>query len=614
MEHGIALFERSDRIGGRLHSPTIGCHAAQGDSASRIDALPRCELGGMRIRASDVFVHGVAEALNVSLGNFYMNSENSGPDDDPLNPAALRGSIVTRLLVTNELQAADGGNLPRLPYEFTSFIPRLPDNVDGSGHTGTAASMHLYGDPPMAFYNMTSLPNTPNEPYDPCSSNNWRILEQPLPAPDGPPVWAYTRDTAGRLLAGTSSEGSAFGNDFSGYRIAQINLAAATDPFVPGDQGDGQAEPGKPLIGPFSRPLLGMQELPLAMSAAFLSAGGETQMNMQLLRIEVLDGDEQASNSSDIGKLKLTFVETATNPCTEITERISKDGVGDTRVVYADKVVLAGMPTETLASLFEPQSQLAAEAAAAVDMVDLNNYGKFFLAFNTSERNISTAALSGANGTHWEAGRFVASSDVQQAFKWWPGTQARSPNETSAADCEDVTVLQVYSQSPLLRVAVNTPQWSCVPNVTLDTCDLCENATNWVGRPHDHFPAALADLLLTQLALMLNVSVTELPPLLEAKYEWHEISNPQSPAAAWHFWRPGKWWETFASVLQPVDDVPVYIVGEAFSFDQGWVEGALETTEMMLQEKLSVARPAWLSRNDYCTAMPYYPDKRRFAS
>jgi hypothetical protein len=38
--------------------------------------------------------------------------------------------------------------------------------------------------------------------------------------------------------------------------------------------------------------------------------------------------------------------------------------------------------------------------------------------------------------------------------------------------------------------------------------------------------------------------------------------------------------------------VPVYICGEAYSHQQGWVEGALATTESMLQKHLGLAPPA----------------------
>jgi len=35
-------------------------------------------------------------------------------------------------------------------------------------------------------------------------------------------------------------------------------------------------------------------------------------------------------------------------------------------------------------------------------------------------------------------------------------------------------------------------------------------------------------------------------------------------------------------IVQPEDGVPVYICGEAYSDAQGWVEGALQTADLVL--------------------------------
>jgi hypothetical protein len=37
------------------------------------------------------------------------------------------------------------------------------------------------------------------------------------------------------------------------------------------------------------------------------------------------------------------------------------------------------------------------------------------------------------------------------------------------------------------------------------------------------------------------------------------------------------------------------VCGEAYSRNQGWVEGALETTELMLQEHFDLKRPTWFT-------------------
>jgi monoamine oxidase len=47
-------------------------------------------------------------------------------------------------------------------------------------------------------------------------------------------------------------------------------------------------------------------------------------------------------------------------------------------------------------------------------------------------------------------------------------------------------------------------------------------------------------------------------------------------------------------MIKPVPTVPVYVCGEAYSNGQGWVEGALETAELVLQEHFGLGAPAWV--------------------
>ena len=48
-------------------------------------------------------------------------------------------------------------------------------------------------------------------------------------------------------------------------------------------------------------------------------------------------------------------------------------------------------------------------------------------------------------------------------------------------------------------------------------------------------------------------------------------------------------------MTQPVPPLPVYVCGEAYSRRQTWVEGALETAEMILQQKFGLPKPEWVS-------------------
>jgi monoamine oxidase len=65
-----------------------------------------------------------------------------------------------------------------------------------------------------------------------------------------------------------------------------------------------------------------------------------------------------------------------------------------------------------------------------------------------------------------------------------------------------------------------------------------------------------------------------------------------------HFWNRGyKSWEVLHRITQPVHDFPCYICGEAYSTNQTWVEGALQTAEIVLQKHLGLPEPAWVTPN-----------------
>lgn len=52
--------------------------------------------------------------------------------------------------------------------------------------------------------------------------------------------------------------------------------------------------------------------------------------------------------------------------------------------------------------------------------------------------------------------------------------------------------------------------------------------------------------------------------------------------------------DVIQKMINPVRDLPAYVCGEAYSNGQGWVEGALETAELVLTTHLGVPPPTWL--------------------
>ena len=52
----------------------------------------------------------------------------------------------------------------------------------------------------------------------------------------------------------------------------------------------------------------------------------------------------------------------------------------------------------------------------------------------------------------------------------------------------------------------------------------------------------------------------------------------------WNSWNIGvKSWEVKRQIIKPLGERSLYICGEAYSAAQGWVEGALQTADMMLE-------------------------------
>jgi hypothetical protein len=95
--------------------------------------------------------------------------------------------------------------------------------------------------------------------------------------------------------------------------------------------------------------------------------------------------------------------------------------------------------------------------------------------------------------------------------------------------------------------------------------------------------------------------------LLEMHGVGDRLDIPQPYAAAYRDWGEdpygggANYWHLHVNsaqvsreILQPKPPVQVFICGEAYSHNQGWVEGALETADQMLELHFGLSRPSWL--------------------
>lgn len=106
--------------------------------------------------------------------------------------------------------------------------------------------------------------------------------------------------------------------------------------------------------------------------------------------------------------------------------------------------------------------------------------------------------------------------------------------------------------------------------------------------------AAMVAAATDQLGMLHQLDPSEVPaPYAAAFKDWGD--DPYG--GAMHAWAIGADSDAaMARALQPDPDVPLYVCGEAFSRFQGWVEGAFDTAETVLQQRLGLAPPAFAPR------------------
>ena len=183
-----------------------------------------------------------------------------------------------------------------------------------------------------------------------------------------------------------------------------------------------------------------------------------------------------------------------------------------------------------------------------------------------------------------EAGRTVTDLPVRQTY-YWPnddGSPATDGPSMLMASYDDGANIGFWDGlRPQRRKA-----WQAgkeLPDIVDPfPADDCSKRTNLDWCQYQA-PRRMVEEVARQLAVIHGLTYT--PRVRNAAFrDWGD--DPFG--GGWNSWNIGvKSWEVKRKIIQPFDKRSLYICGEAYSDAQGWVEGALQTADMML-EKIGV--------------------------
>jgi len=304
----------------------------------------------------------------------------------------------------------------------------------------------------------------------------------------------------------------------------------------------------------------GYEALPRKLVADFQAAGGEVRMNRRL--------DSMGRN--DEGAYALLFAETEPNELGKTRDR-REQGATCTHRVVAKRVVLA-MPRRSLELVnWEPFAR-DREVREMVGAVISQAAFKIFLAYPYPWWRVLGL----------QAGRSITDMPLRQTFYFQ--TECEQP----AGAPGNYNSLMMVSYNDLGSV----PFWKA-----LEEGDPFPGEPNrWnpgrQARPANGFPITRQMVEAAQAQVREVHGLEFVPrPYAAAYHDWSD--DPYG--AGWHAWKAGfKFWEIMPKIRQPVSGENVFVCGEAYSINQGWVEGALQTAELMLEEHFGLDRPTWL--------------------
>lgn len=504
----IALFEYSNRIGGRLFTVTM-------------PGLPnvKAEVGGMRyIKDQHPVVTSVVEHLGLPTIPFPMGAP--PPVGANCNLFYLRGK---------HLRLHELGDPEKVPYNMA-----WPERGMGPTQLQIQVMNNLY-------------PNFGNLSL--CEQMKIQVFGQPM----------YKFGFWNLLYRVLSNEGYQFMKDAGGYEANVANACAVTQ--LPATEYGDNTE--------FLTLRDGYEQLPITLANFFqelpgiLPSGDRLKMNQRLARIELGGGEYPYT---------LYFEPTATEKhVTRVLRGTAESAAPEPLVVRAKKVILA-MPRRSL-ELIESSFFEDPWLKENLPSILIQSAFKLFLAY---ERPWWRAL-------GLVAGRSVTDLPVRQIYYF--GTEADQEggkpwfNSLLMASYNDMGTVPFWK-----GLEEGKPYLGFRPS--------CGAETEGCIVAGDELPATDQMVRVAHKQVEEVHGLPEIPlPYAAVYHSWNE--DPYG--GGWHEWKAGfRLDEIMCRMRKPVPEHDIYIVGEAYSYGQGWVEGALDTAESTLQDFFGLKQPLWL--------------------
>lgn len=507
-EGRIALFEYSDRIGGRLYTVTM-------------PGLPhvKAEVGGMRyIPSQHIMVASLVDHLKLKTKDFPMGAP--PPVGSNCNLFYLRGK---------HLRLHELADPAKVPYN-------LAWNERGLGPTNLQVQVMNTIYPGMAGLSL-------------CDTMKVQAF--------GKPLWKW--GFWDLMFKALSNEGYQFMKDAGGYDANVANANAVTQ--LPATEYSDETK--------FLTLADGYDQLPIQLADRFnrhmpggLPEGERVLMNHRLAEIVIGSGEYPYT---------LLFEPTVT-----VSNQTKKIENAAPVTVRAKKIILA-MPRRSLElvkSTFFDDPWLKVN----IPSVLIQSAFKLFLAYESPWwRALGLVA-----------GRSVTDLPIRQTYYF--GTECEQEdglpfmNSLLMASYNDISTVPFWK-----GLELGAPYQGYRPSC------LEPGVTEVV--PRMEFPATdiMVEVANKQVAAV--HALPELPMPYSAVYHtWNE--DPYG--GGWHEWKANyRLDEVMCRMRKPVADLDIHIVGEAYSYGQGWVEGALDTAESMLEDFFGLKPPHWLVPKDY---------------